>query len=412
MNNSNRRRILIVGAQCDGNEVGESWCGYQWINRISKECDVTLLTLCFPGRNPPSVQLTNVKKVVEWKSFPNFSRWPRLNSSIKPWYPSFYIQARRWMKRALEAGEQFDLLHHLTPMAMRYPTPCAGLGVPYVVGPVAGGLPTPEAFACELDTEPLFKQLRNFDQFRLRYGPLMRRTYKEAEIVLCSGSYARDAISHLNPKRVELETEVGIDDLAPSSRRDIGERGRLKMLYVGRIVRTKGLRDAIRALSRMPELPNVTLDVAGAGEDLEACKSEAKTLGVANRVRFLGRQSRTEIENLYSQADLFLFPSFREPTGIVLFEAMRHGLPIITTNIGGPGHIVNESCGIRVTVTDPPQFSADLAEAILSLSNDPARLASLGIGARQRVTEIGLWDPKIKRMLARYNLLITKSHCD
>lgn len=405
VSNGDRLRLAIVGAQFDANDVGEAWCGYQWISRISRHADVTLLTLRHPGRVPPSQQLPEAR-VIEWDSFPFFSRLPRLNQTIKPWYPHFYFAARSWLKKAIAAGEQFDLLHHLTPMAMRYPSPCPGLGVPYVIGPIAGGLPTPVGFRSELDTEPVFAKLRLLDRFRLKHDPSMRRTYQDAQAVICSGPYAADALAHLNLKRIEYDTEVGIEALAPARENRSRRPGELRLVFVGRVVRTKGLRDAIRALARLSDLPDVTLDVAGDGEDLPACREEAQTLDIIDRVRFHGRLAHDAVERLYADSDIFLFPSFREPTGIVLFEAMKHGLPIITTDIGGPGHIVDDASGIRLKAEEPRQFAEDIASAIRTLASDPARLAKLETGARQRVSEIGLWEPKIDRMLALYRSVL------
>jgi glycosyltransferase involved in cell wall biosynthesis len=396
-----RFRVLIIGAQCDGTDVGEAWCGFEWISRIALACDVTLLTLRFPGHLAPSMQLPQVE-VVEWDAFPYFSQWPRLNGTMKPWYPSFYIQARRWLKQELKNGGRFDIIHHLTPMAMRYPSPCIGRGFPFIIGPVAGSLPTPSRFRDELGTQPLFAKLRNFDRFRLNYDPLIRRTYEEAGAVICSGRYVYQSLAHLNLKRVEFDTEVGINQLAPRRPKDSRAKGSLRLLYVGRVVRTKGLRDAIRALAALPDLPDVILNVAGTGEDLDACKDETRALGLANRVCFLGRLPREQIETLYSQADVFLFPSFREPTGIVLFEAMRHGLPVITANAGGPGHIIDNSCGIRVDVHEPRQFATDLAHAIRVLATNPTQLTAYEEGARKRVRDIGLWSHKIEKLLELY----------
>ena len=81
----------------------------------------------------------------------------------------------------------------------------------------------------------------------------------------------------------------------------------------------------------LPDLPDVTLTQAGDGEELELCKAEAERLGVADRVNFLGRIPRQQVEELYASSDAFLFPSFREPSGSVVFEAMRHGLPVIAS---------------------------------------------------------------------------------
>jgi glycosyltransferase involved in cell wall biosynthesis len=380
--------------------------GYQWISRLAEHCDMTLLTLRHPGHMPASTQLANMR-VIEWNGFPDLSRWPRANSTLKPWYPLFYLRARRWIKSAIRRGERFDLMHHLMPLALRFPSPCARMGIPYLIGPLAGSLATPPGMCGELKTEPIYVRLRNLDAARLRLDPLLRRTYEDAEIVVGSSPYVQDGLAGLRIRRFVAEPGAGVDHLAPARRLARISRAGLRMLYVGRVVRTKGLRDAIRAMARLTDLCAASLTVAGDGEDLAACKHEAARLGVTCRVRFLGRKSREEVERLYEDSDVFLFPSFREPAGIVLFEAMRHGLPVITTDIGGPGHIVTDASGIRVPVRDPDQFTGDLASAIGRIAMDRVLLESLADGARRRVAEIGLWDGKIERMMSLYRSVLT-----
>ena len=68
------------------------------------------------------------------------------------------------------------------------------------------------------------------------------------------------------------------------------------------------------------------LDVAGQGEELLVCRNEARKLGVSNYVTFHGQVSRDRVEELYMQADAFLFPSFREPSGSV--EDLRYCLEL------------------------------------------------------------------------------------
>lgn len=393
-------RVLIVCAQCDGEDVGEAWCGYEWVSRIARQFDVTVLTLRFPGHKPPSEQLPGVH-VVEWDGKPYVSSRPRFNSAIKPWYPLFYMQSRAWIKDAIGRGERFALLHHLTPMAMRYPSPCAALGVPYVIGPIAGSVDTPPGMAGELDTQPMFMRLRGIDKLRLAYDPLMRRTYEDARTVICSAPYAAETIGRLRTQDIEIETEVGIEGMAALAPRPRNP-GQLRMVHVGRIVRTKGLRDAIRAMGRLQDRPGVTLDVAGEGEDLDACRREAQELGVGSRVNFLGRLKREEVEALYARSDVLLFPSFREATGIVLFEAMGRGLPVITANTGGPGFIVDDSCGVRVAPDTPDQFAIDLAAAIRRLSDDPLLSARMGVAAHARCLELAQWERKLARLAQIY----------
>jgi glycosyltransferase involved in cell wall biosynthesis len=130
---------------------------------------------------------------------------------------------------------------------------------------------------------------------------------------------------------------------------------------------------------------------------------------VAERVTFLGRQPREAVEDLYRSHDVFLFPSFREPAGGVLYEAMRHGLPVITAARGGPDFIVDDSCGIRVPVTHPAGFATDIAGAVRQLAGDSALLQSMGQAARAKVLEEGLWPAKAARMVDLYQSILARS---
>jgi glycosyltransferase involved in cell wall biosynthesis len=353
----------------------------------------------------PSEQLPGVR-TIEWNEFPHFRAFPKMTGAVKPWYPSFFIKARKWIRDAQTRGETFDLIHQLTPLALRFPSPAIGLHIPFIIGPLAGSLSTPPHFKNECGSAPLFTYLRALDGFRFQWDPLLRKTYKNAEIILCSSPYVESILAPIDPKRTMIFCEVGIDSLADAKEPRARDAGELRLLHVGRAVRTKGLRDAVRAMAMLKDLPKVTLDVAGAGEELEVCKEEARHLGVADKIRFHGRLSRTEIETLYTKSDVFLFPSFREPTGIVLFEAMRHGLPVITADRGGPGHIVDETCGIKVAPEDPTQFAQGIAIAIRTLATDATKAAQMGKAARSRAGELGLWPNKIRAMLNVYEAAI------
>ena len=124
--------------------------------------------------------------------------------------------------------------------------------------------------------------------------------------------------------------------------------GMVHLLYVGRLVRTKGLRDAIRALSRMKTSTPVVLDVVGDGPDRSASEALAGELALGSAVRFHGRQPRDRVEQFYRAADIFVFPSYREPGGNVVFEAMGYGVPLVVSDRGGPASFVDDTCAIRV----------------------------------------------------------------
>jgi len=391
-----RRRLLLLAPTCDGEDVGEAWIAFQWTRRLVERHDVTLLTYHKRGKTPAAQQLPGAR-VVEWTEPPLLGRAERLNSLLKPGYLWYHRQARRWIRDAQRRGERFDLAHQVVPLAMRYPTPVAGLGIPYIIGPVGGSLDNPPGFDEDDDHTPWYVNLRTVDRTRMRFDPLMRRSYDGAECVIGIAPYTMDVLSCRSPKRFETLPDTGIDQMPPLVDRT-GANDPVRLLYVGRVVRTKGLRDSILAMSQLRPDTRVVLDVVGDGFDRVACERLTERLGLGDTVRFHGWLPRAAIGEFYRAADAFVFPSYREPGGTVVFESMGYGLPLIVAERGGPGSATDDSCAIRVPVVDGPQFVAGIADAMQRLIDDPALRRRLGENARRRVAQVGLWDGKVDRM--------------
>jgi glycosyltransferase involved in cell wall biosynthesis len=393
------RRLLLISSSCDGEDVGEAWVGYQWVSRLASRHDVTLLTMPRRDQTPPSRQIPDAR-IVEWPEAKLLGRHARLNSMLKPGYIAFYWGARRWIRDALARGERFDAAHQLLPVAMRYPCPAAGLGLPYLIGPVGGSLENPPAFAD--DTAPWYVRLRALDRLRLRRDPLLRRTYEQAESVIGIAPYVREILDGLALRRFDVMSETGLIELPIVEERP-PSNGPVRLLYVGRLVRTKGLRDAIRAVAQLTSSTPVLLDVVGEGPDRSTCEALVAELGLGDAVHFHGWQSHERVQGFYRDADVFVFPSYREPGGNVVFESMGYGLPLVVSDLGGPGAAVDDSCGIRVHPENPEQFARDLAAAITRLVDDPELRTQLGAAARRRVADIAVWDRKVEQLEALYD---------
>jgi glycosyltransferase involved in cell wall biosynthesis len=399
-----RLDVLLIAPNCDETDVGEAFWAHRWVQHMSRIASVTLLTQSRHGRTPASAQLPETR-VIEWPEPRLPKRLERVSAMLKPAYPVFAARARRWIAEELKAGGRFDIIQQLTPLALRYASPAYGFGIPYVLGPHGGSLQTPKAFAAECRSAPLFTRMRAFDGFRLEADPWLRRSFSEAACVLGVAPYVRDILGSIPLKRFEVMTELGVDEPMPPAQLRPNGSG-LRLLHVARAVRTKGLRDCIRALSLLPDLPEVTLTQAGDGEELALCKEEARRLGVADRVTFLGRVPRQQVEDLYASSDVFLFPSFREASGSVVFEAMRHGLPVIAADRGGPGHVVDANSGLKVPVNTPEQLAASLAAAVRQLAEHPKERAMLSAGARDRALELGSWPAKARCLLDLYHSIL------
>lgn len=395
-------KLLYLTPSMNKMSVGEAYVAFKWADALSELVDLTVLTFhpVDPAHGNLQEQLPKAR-VVAWPT----PRYPkslsRLVAMLKPTYPLYARQVRRWLRQARAEGEAFDLAHQIMPQAARYTSPLQGSGIPYIIGPLGGSLSTPEAFRAEdAASAPWFTKLRQLDHLRFRRDPFLRRTYKEAEMVLGVAPYVRDVLGAIPLKRFEVVLELGVDAVPPP--RPAREGAGLRLLHVGRGVRTKGLRDVVRAMGHLKDLPDITLVSAGTGPELEICKAEAARLGVADRITFKGQIPRPEVETLYQTSDIFAFPSFREPAGNVVYEAMRNSLPVIAAARGGPDFIVDDSVGLRIPVTEPERYARDIAQAIRTLYHDPAERQRLGAGARNKLEREGLWDAKARHLCGLY----------
>jgi glycosyltransferase involved in cell wall biosynthesis len=411
-------KLLLIAPWACHNDVGEAWSTYQWIEGLSARYETTVLTTRKRCRDSIRDRLPRDVEIVEWTDPGFFARHERFNSIVKPDYLAFSRRARAWIRAAQSRGRRFDLVHQLSPLALRYSSPAAQMNVPLVVGPLAGGLETPAPFRDELGSEPVYARFRGIDRLRLRWDPRLRATIESAAVVIGVAPYVLNLLHHCRVRvpRFEIMSETGVCEIAPPRGPLAPERAHeFRLVYVGRLIRTKGLRDAIRALGRLRQTGaaarrHVSLTVIGDGPDRALCEAEAQQLGVGDLVTFRGRLPRTEIDRFYQEADAMIFPSFREPSGNVVLEALSFGLPVITTTCGGPGYAIDETCGIRVDPVSPDAFSEGLAAAVSRLAGDPALVRRLSAGARKRAQDHFLWSSKIDRMSALYATVVNRVH--
>ncbi len=396
-------RILLVAPTVDSGDVGEAWVAYQWADLLSRRFDVTLLT--YRKRGAPSItdQVPRAR-VVEWMEPRGLGRFERFNSLLKPGYVAFDARARRWIKDAERRGERFDVAHQVVPVAMRYPSPLRVSTVPYIIGPVGGSLESPPGFQ-GVDSGPWYQRLRALDGLRMRHDPSLRTSYERAAVVLGIADYVREFLSALSLHRFEVLSETGLvavpDADPPTVPAAFSDTEPLRLLFVGRLIRTKGARDLVAAMAHLRDVP-VELDVVGDGFDATACRELAASLGVTAKVRFHGWASKEAVQGFYRGSHVFAFPSYREPGGNVVFEAMGHHLPLIVCDRGGPGAAVDPTCAFTLDAHDPDQLARDIAVAVRRFVADPTLVTTMGAASRARLDQVGLWSAKIDRISELY----------
>lgn len=396
-------RILLMTWACDLDDVSEPEISARWVQEISKDHQVTVFAVSKPDRFGCVRQQFPNLEVIEWKDIfvPRF--FEKFRAVVKPGYLIYYYKARRFLIKYLKSNH-FDLIHHVTPLSWRYPSPAAGLGVPLIRGPVEGGLKTPPGLSDVGGRKwHPYMFLRKADWILLRFFPSLRTSSLNTDHLLAAAPYVIDLLGKFKPGSFSVETDNGVPDFRLNQNYSHAQdSATVNLIFVGRIVPTKGLFYAIRAFSLASTKDKAIFTVIGDGEDLDRCKNEAARLALNEKVHFLGWRSKTEVEGYYRNSDIFLFPSFREPTGGVFLEAMAFGLPCITCDYGGPAYLIDDSCGIKVSPSDEDAFVRNLAGAIDRLVSDPSLRMQMSSNSYSRAKNVFSWRAKRKRISELY----------
>jgi glycosyltransferase involved in cell wall biosynthesis len=244
-------------------------------------------------------------------------------------------------------------------------------------------------------------------RYKLFYRPFLQFALRRAaRIVVSSPTLAASAAALQEcqsrcvviPYGIDADREP-VDDQALRRAEFIRhQHNRPIVLFVGRLVRYKGadvLLDAMRGIEGVALL-------VGEGPERAGLERRAESLGVSDRVRFLGEVSNDELAALYRACDLFVLPSVtrQEAFGVVLLEAMAAAKPVISTDLGTGAGWVNQHGETGLVV--PPRNAAALHDAIHQLITQPETRASFGAAARRRVRSVFTLDRMIGATLDLY----------
>jgi glycogen synthase len=154
------------------------------------------------------------------------------------------------------------------------------------------------------------------------------------------------------------------------------------LLYLGRIEAQKRLDVLIRAFATVTSAhAGVRLQIAGTGTQLGVVKDLARSLGLDDRVDFLGVVGVESVPSLLDRATLLVMSSDYEGLPVVLLEAARQGRPAVATAVGGvPEVVIHGDTGLLVK----PDAPEALAAAMTTLLDDPGRARRFGDAARRQ----------------------------
>jgi glycosyltransferase involved in cell wall biosynthesis len=315
---------------------------------------------------------------------------------------------QRGMVKRLIREQRINVVHQPIPVSPKAPSFIFGLGVPVVIGPMNGGMDYPPAFRA---AESLFTRLAV--ALGRKSANLVNSVIsgkRTASVLLVANERTRLALpSCAGGKIIELP-ENGVDlSIWSPAEMSASSAESARYLFVGRLVDWKRLDFVLHALHSIPE---AQLEVIGDGPMRATWLALAASLGIADRVRWLGWLPQPQCAQRLRGATALLLPSIYECGGAVVLEAMACAIPVIATAWGGPADYLDESCGILVDVRDAAPATATqmivrgFADGMRKLNSDSALRRQLGHFGRRRVEELFDWNQKVGQTLAIYQKAI------
>jgi glycosyltransferase involved in cell wall biosynthesis len=275
--------------------------------------------------------------------------------------------------------------------------------VPFVLGPLNGGVPWPKGFSSVQRRE---KEWLSHIRGLYKIWPGYRSTRKNSAAILVGSRVTFDQVPSQYRDKTIYMPENAIDPMRFKKPRTRTAGLPLRGIFVGRLVPLKGLDMLLESAVELFKSGKLTLEIVGDGPEMAATKAFVEREGVQSAVTFSGWLQHEQVLDRLADADLFLLPSIREFGGGAALEAMAVGVPPLVLNYGGPGELVTDGTGFLVEMGSREQIVQRLREVLTKAVASPAVIEQKSKLAYRRAHEQFTWSAKVKQTLAVYDWVL------
>jgi glycosyltransferase involved in cell wall biosynthesis len=401
-----RLRILLLAPNCDPKDVSIPLVTYSHAAALAQLHDVALVigspvedhvrSAKAEFRSIEVIRMPTLERIWAW----SFQRVFKSNYDSQvltafryPFSVAFEWYAWKQLRRRIFAGE-FDVVLRLIPMSPALPSPFAFLlrngPIPFVLGPLNGGLPWPPGFSQLENQREWTSNLRNV----YRHLPFARSTYRDAAAIIAASSQVYAEFAKYRDKLFFIP-EPGIGrSLCFGDSRSPEPCAKLELIFVGGLVPRKACDLALRAAAPILRSDLARFTVIGDGPERNRLEGLARSLGIEKAVAFCGWLSHAEVLKHLRSADVFVFPSLRDNGAGVVFEALGTGAVPVVVDFGGPGDIVHPEVGYKVPLTNDDDIVARMETILTELAHNRDRVERLRRQGMAYVRECLTWEAK------------------
>jgi glycosyltransferase involved in cell wall biosynthesis len=415
-----RLRVLLLGPDCNPEKVSIPFVTYSHGAALAQLHDVTLVAreavedalrrAHGPFRAIEVVRTPRLDRTFDWC----FRRIFRSNYDSQlvtafryPFSVAFEWQAWRQLRRRIFAGD-FDVVLRLLPMTPSVPSPFAFFlrkgPIPFVIGPLNGGLPWPPGFT-QLDNQrEWISGLRN----AYRFLPFARSTYRYAAGIIAASSQTYSEFAAYCDK-LFFVPEPGIgSSLCSADSRSSEPEAKLELIFVGGLVPRKACDLALRAAASLLRSDVAHFTVIGDGPERNRLEQLVRSLGIEKAVSFCGWIGHADVLSHMRCADVMVFPTLRDNGAGVVFEALATGAVPVVVDFGGPGDTVHPEVGYKVPLTNESDVVSEIEKILANLASNRDLLNRLRQQGMSYARECLTWDAKAQATTQVLNWVVRR----
>ena len=410
-----RPRVLIISEAANPEWVSVPLVGWSLAKAIAEKCDAHIVTQI---RNRDAFLRAGMVEGVDFTAIDSeaFARplwaigeklrmgqgkgWTTLQVINAISYPYFEQLVWKSFGPAIKAGE-YDIVHRVTPLSPTISSPiarkCAKANVPFVLGPLNGGVPWPKGFDAERRRE---REWLSYLRSAYKALPGRKSTLKHARAILTGSEHTASEISSKFQEKCVYMPENGIDPTRFSGLVNPPKDSPLRACFLGRMVPYKGPDMLLEAAAPLLQSGALEIEMIGDGPLFEPLKARF-TKGVTWR----GWMAHEEVQDVLKNCHLLSFPSIREFGGGVVLEAMALGVPPMIVDYAGPGELVRDAWGIIVPLGSRDDIIAQFHQSLAQLCDDRTDLDAMRQAGAARVQSHFTWERKAEQVLQVYDWL-------
>ncbi len=401
-----RLRILVLAPDANPESISVALVCYRHAEALAQLHAVTLVGRSSneaalrraqgPFQDIEAISLPRLDRIwawiVHWIFKDNFFS-QALTACSYPFSVAFEWRAWKRMRARIRTGK-FDIVLRLSPVTTVIPSAFPFFlrksPIPFVIGPINGGLPFVEGFAQAAGQREWISGLRNLSRFL----PFAGSTYRHAAAIIAGSSQTYAEFAAYRDKLFFVPENSVSRALCSDASHNSQRPGRLELIFVGGLIPCKACDLALRAAAPLLRNDLARFTVVGDGPERGRLEQMTRTLGVESAVTFCGFLSHAEAMKRLRLADVLVFPSVRDFGGGVVYEALAVGAVPLVADFGGPGDIVHAGVGRKVPLTNESDVVSQMEMILAEFAQNRELLEQLreqGLSyARERLT----WEAK------------------